>query len=190
MNDMHNQQQTLAKLRAELERREERKCFGYKGFRHLAYNCRNQKEVKKRKPIPHNKFEMLASRVVRCSIREKVKVRRQEKEKLQYFRCWEVGHFKWECSMTVAEKERQREEEAVHMARPQKAQQETRPACPTQEKVQEYCDEWNMPLEGALLLDRGQITEEVVVTYVDCRGYESKRVQTYKNQGQSFLLKR
>jgi len=55
--------------------------------------------------------------------------------------------------------------------------------------VQEYCDEWNMPLEGALLLDRGWTTE-VVVTYVDCRGYESKGVQTYKNQGQSFLLKR
>jgi len=106
ISDMLNQWQTLVKLRVELEGREGRKCFGYKGFRYLACNCRNQKEVEKRKSIPHNKFEMLASRVVRCSIREKVKVRRQEKEKLQYFRCWEVEHFKWECPMTVIEKEK------------------------------------------------------------------------------------
>ena len=76
--------------------------------------------------------------------------------------------------MTVAEKERQREEEAVHMARPQKIQQ--RLAHPIWEKVQEYYDEWSMPVEGALLLDREWITEEVVVTYADCRGYNSRRV--------------
>ena len=71
MSDMLNQWQTLAKLRAELERREERKCFGCKGFGHLAHNCRNQKEMEKGKPIPHNKFEVLASRVMRCGIRRK-----------------------------------------------------------------------------------------------------------------------
>ena len=30
----------------------------------------------------------------------------------------------------------------------------------------------------------------MVVTYVDCGGYKGKRVQTYKNQGQGFLLER
>jgi len=41
------------------------------------------------------------------------------------------------------------------MARPQKTQQEKRPAHPTWEKVQEYCEEWSMPPEGVLLLERG-----------------------------------
>ena len=40
-----------------------------------------------------------------------------------------------------------------------------------------------MPLEGALLLNRGWVTEKVVVTYVDCGGYNSRGVQTYENQG-------
>ena len=29
-----------------------------------------------------------------------------------------------------------------------------------------------------------------MATYVDCRGYKGKGVQTYKNQGQGFLLER
>jgi len=41
-----------------------------------------------------------------------------------------------------------------------------------------------------LLLERGWITEETVVIYVECRGYEDKRVQTHKNWGQGFLLER
>jgi len=38
-----------------------------------------------------------------------------------------------------------------------------------------------MPLEGALLLDRGWIIEEVVATYIDCGGYEGRGVQSHKN---------
>jgi len=30
----------------------------------------------------------------------------------------------------------------------------------------------------------------MVATYIDCGGYEGKRVQTYKNQEQEFLLER
>jgi len=65
MNDMFNQWQTLAKLRTELEKREEKKCFGCKGFRHLVCNCRNQKEVEKGRLIPYNKFEVLKRNIRR-----------------------------------------------------------------------------------------------------------------------------
>jgi len=49
MSNMLNQQQTLTKLKVELEGRKEKKCFGCKGLGHLAHNCRNQKEIKKEK---------------------------------------------------------------------------------------------------------------------------------------------
>jgi len=39
-----------------------------------------------------------------------------------------------------------------------------------------------MPPEEAFLLKRGQITEEMVVTYIKYRGYESKGVQIHENQ--------
>ena len=60
----------------------------------------NRKEKMKGKPIPQNKFEVIASRVMQCRVREEVKVRRQEiveEEKVGCFRCWGVGHYKWEC---------------------------------------------------------------------------------------------
>jgi len=38
--------------------------------------------VEKERPIPHNKFEILASRVMRYSVREEVKMRRQKKKEL------------------------------------------------------------------------------------------------------------
>ena len=47
-----------------------------------------------------------------------------------------------------------------------------------------------MSLEGALLLEREQITRETMAIYIDYRGCEGKRVQTHKNQGQGFLLER
>jgi len=42
---------------------------------------------------------MLASRAMRCRIREEV-VRKQEiveEERVRYFRYWEIGHHKWKC---------------------------------------------------------------------------------------------
>jgi len=61
MNNMLNQQQTLTKLRVELEGRKKRKCFSCKKFRHLACNCRNSIGEKEEKLIPKNKFEVLVS---------------------------------------------------------------------------------------------------------------------------------
>jgi len=43
---------------------------------------------------------------------------------------------------------------------------------------------------GVLLLERGWITREIVAMYMDCGGYESKGVQTHKNQRQGFFPKR
>ena len=108
-------------------------------------------------------------------------------EEVKCFRCWGVGHFKQERPNIKVEKKKRREEEAAHMARPQKAQQERRPVYPIQKKAQEYCGEWNAPPEGVLLLERGWIMKDVVTTYMDCGGCKGKRVQTYENQGQGFL---
>jgi len=73
---------------------------------------------------------------------EEVKVRRQETmEEVKYFRCWGVRHLKWECPNIEVKKKKRREKEAVHVARPQKAQQERRLACPIWEKVHSYLRE-------------------------------------------------
>ena len=42
---------------------EERKCFGCRGFRHMACHCRNVGE-KGPAQVPSNKFEVLRSRVI------------------------------------------------------------------------------------------------------------------------------
>ena len=77
IGSMLNQWHALAKLRAEIERRKGRVCWGCKRFGHLVYNCRNMKEAKE-KLVPQNRFEVIASRVIQCGVREEAKVRRQE----------------------------------------------------------------------------------------------------------------
>ena len=117
MSNLLNQKHTLAKLRAELEGKRERICQCCKRFGHLACNCRNKKEVKG-KLISQNKFEVIASRVMQCKVREEVKVRRQETvEEVRCFRCWGVGHYKWECPNIEVERKKR-----ACMARLQKAQ--------------------------------------------------------------------
>jgi len=66
---------------------------------------------------------MLVTRVMQCRVRDKVEVRWQEKVKkeVKCFRCWGVGHHKWECPNIKVKREREIEEKAVHVARPQKA---------------------------------------------------------------------
>ena len=98
LSRMLNQWYALAKLRAEIEGREGRVCWGCKRFRHLACNYRNKRVKKKKKSVSQNKFEVIASRVMQCGVREEIKVRRQETmEEVRCFRCWGIGHLKWKC---------------------------------------------------------------------------------------------
>ena len=85
----------------------------------MAYNCRNKKEIK-RKPISQNKFEVIASRVIQCRVREEIKVRRQEVvEEVKCFRCWRIEHYKWKYPNIEVERKRQKEVVA-RVAMPQK----------------------------------------------------------------------
>jgi len=49
-------------------------------FRYLAHNCRNKN---KKEIVSQNKFEVIASRIMQCGVREEVKVRRQYKRNTQ-----------------------------------------------------------------------------------------------------------
>ena len=77
MDSMLNQWHALAKLRAEIERRKGKVCWRCRRFGHLAHNCRNMKKAKG-KPVFQNRFEVIASRVMQCGVREEAKVRRQK----------------------------------------------------------------------------------------------------------------
>ena len=70
MSGLLNQKHALAKLRVELEGRRGRMCQYCKKLGHLACNCRNKKEEVKGKPIPKNKFEGIASRVIQHGVEE------------------------------------------------------------------------------------------------------------------------
>jgi len=74
MSDMLNKRRTLAKLRAELESREERICRKCGRFRHLAWKYRSGEEQKK-KMVMGNKFKVLKNQVMQCGVKE---LRRQE----------------------------------------------------------------------------------------------------------------
>jgi len=86
----------LAKLRVELEERKGKLCRSCKGFRHLARNCRNRREGEKGAELPQNKFEVLKSRVMQCSIEERV-VRSIRMVAVRCFKCREEGHKCREC---------------------------------------------------------------------------------------------
>jgi len=107
MGSMLNQWHALAKLRAEIEGKEERVCWRCRKFGYLAYNCRNMKEAKG-KLVSQNRFEVIASRVIQCGVRKETKVKRQKivEERVQYFRCQRIGHYKWECPNIKMEKKR------------------------------------------------------------------------------------
>ena len=78
MGSMLNQWHALAKLRAEIEGREGRVCWRYRKFGHLACNYRNREQEEKERSTLQNRFEVLASGMMRCGLWKEVKVRRQE----------------------------------------------------------------------------------------------------------------
>ena len=96
MSNLLKEKHTLTLLRAKLEGKQEREYWKRKGFRHQAQHCRRE-EKEKGKLIPQNKFEVLASRVMKCG----VELRRQEMIKgsrtVECFKCGEKGHKCREC---------------------------------------------------------------------------------------------
>ena len=77
MSNLLKEKCALAKLRAKLKERQGKMCFECKKFGHLACNCRNRREGKKRTLVPQNRFEALLSRVIRC----RIEIRRQEEDR-------------------------------------------------------------------------------------------------------------
>jgi len=73
MSNLLREKHALALLRAKLEGKQERECWKCKGFGHQAQYCRREKK-EKGKLISQNKFEVLASKVMKCE----VELRRQE----------------------------------------------------------------------------------------------------------------
>ena len=129
---MLKERRALTKLRVELEGRKGKLCRSCKGFRHLAQNCRNGREGVKRAEVPQNKFEVLKSQVMQCGIEEKV-VKSMRMVAVRCFECREQGHKCRDCPLRIKKKE---EEKVVHVAKPQKTQQEKRPACPAKGEAQ------------------------------------------------------
>ena len=129
--------------------------------------------------------------MIRYGIRKKVKVKRQERvEEVQYFRCRGIKYYKWECPNIEVEKEKRRQKEAVYSIR-EKAQQQKKVkriklVRPNQGKVQKYCRVENVP-EDAQLLELGQMTEEVIATYIECRWCRKKEIYQKDNKGQGVL---
>jgi len=93
----------------------------YKGFRHLAQNCRNIGK-KKEEMISCNKFEVLSSRVIQCGVKEKT-IRRQETIETEYFKCGERGHKYKGCPLWEKVEKKRVEKRAACVVIPQKAQQ-------------------------------------------------------------------
>jgi len=80
--------------------------------------------------MPQNKFEVLRSRVMQCGVEEKM-IRSMRMAVVRCFKCREEGHKCRECPLWV------KKERLACVARPQKAQQEKRPACPVRGEAQE-----------------------------------------------------
>jgi len=102
MSNLLKEKRALAKLRVELEGRKGKLCRSCKGFGHLARNCRNRKGREKEVEIPQNKFEVLKSSVMQCSVEEKV-VRSVRIVVIRCFKCKEEGHKYKECLLRKKE---------------------------------------------------------------------------------------
>jgi len=123
--------------------------------------------------VPHNKFEVLRSKIMQCGVEEKM-IRKIGVVEVECFKYGKKRHKCKECSWWM------RKKKAVYIERPQKVQQKERLACPIRGEVQQ---EWKRSLveelrkraekhygkgvpEEAYLLELGWCTEKVIVMYV------------------------
>ena len=153
MSSLLKQKHALTSLRAKLEGKRERECWSCKGFGHLAQNCRNEGK-EKRGATPKNKFEVLSSRVMQCDVKEGRTIRRVGIVKVECFKCGEKGHKCRECPLWV------KKEKAVHVVRPQKAQQRERPAYPVKGKAQEKERRLRRAEKKAACPTKGKVQQE------------------------------
>jgi len=112
MSNLLKEKHTLVLLRAKLKGRQERECWKCRGFGHQAQHCRKGEE-KKGKLILQNKFEILASRVMRCGVELRRQKAKQEKWRMECYKCGEKGHKCRECLLW------ERKERVVHVVKPQ-----------------------------------------------------------------------
>jgi len=57
---------------------------------------------------------------MQCRVRDEVEVRQQKRrEEVKCFRCWGIGHHKWEYPNIEVERQRRKSEQAVYMVGPQ-----------------------------------------------------------------------
>jgi len=96
MSNLLKGKHALASLRAKLEGRQERECWKCRGFRHRAQHCRKE-EKEKGKLTPQNKFEILASRVIKYGVELRRQETKQEEWEVEYYKCGKKGHKCKEC---------------------------------------------------------------------------------------------
>jgi len=136
LSSLLKEKRALVKLRVELEGRKGKLCRSYKGFGHLARNCRNRKEGEKRVEMPQNKFEVLRSKVMQCGVEEKV-VRSMRTAVVKCFRCGEEGHKCRMCPKREKRVARPREGKAHQGERRLRRVEEDEAARPVQGKAQQ-----------------------------------------------------
>jgi len=138
MSNLLRERRALTKLRVELEGRKGRLCRSYKGFGHLARNCRNRKEGEKGVEMPQNKFEVLKSRVMQCGIEGKTI--RSVRVAVKCFKCGKEGHKCRECPQWEGKEKRvacPREGKAHQGERRLRRMEEEKAARPIKGKVQQ-----------------------------------------------------
>jgi len=98
LSNLLREKRTLTKLRVELEKRKGKLYKSYRGFGHLAQNCRKGKKEETGVATSQNKFKILSNRVIQCEVEERV-VRSMRTVAIRCFKCREKGHKCRECSL-------------------------------------------------------------------------------------------
>jgi len=129
MSSLLKEKYALTKLRKELEERKGKLCRGYKGFGHLAQNCRKKREEEKEVVIPQNNSEILSSRVMQCGIEERA-ARSIRMVAVKCFKCRKVHQEERRPARPIREKAQEGEKRLRRV-------EEGEVACPVQGEAQQ-----------------------------------------------------